>query len=216
MDYITIEDAAKKWGVPLYIVKQLCKLGQIPHADRSGAVPVVPRDAVYPLQGYLSVSQAAKKWRIEKAVVRSRCTDGTIAGAKHIGYDWYIPKDAPRPGSSVMKHHPGYLTVRETAEKWGVTKSAVHAAARRGRIPHAALIDGLWYIPAAAQCPSQAANMRRVGFLSAAESAKKWGVSVTYVYDAARTGRIPGAEFVNGRWFLPEDARSPAERPDAI
>lgn len=42
--------------------------------------------------------------------------------------------------------------------------------------------------------------------------AEKWGVSVPYVYQLAREGRILGAELVDGSWLIPEDAEKPAKK----
>ncbi len=44
------------------------------------------------------------------------------------------------------------------------------------------------------------------------ELARKWGVSRRFIHDALKEGRIPGAEFINGRWYIPEDAENPIKR----
>ena len=38
-----------------------------------------------------------------------------------------------------------------------------------------------------------------------AELARKWSVSRKVVYTALKAGRIPGAEFIDGKWYVPED-----------
>lgn len=42
--------------------------------------------------------------------------------------------------------------------------------------------------------------------------AKKWGVSRRFVYNAAEEGRIPGAEFIDGKWYIPAEAEKPIKR----
>lgn len=44
------------------------------------------------------------------------------------------------------------------------------------------------------------------------KAAKRWGVSATAVYRAAREGRIPGAECINGYWRIPVDAEDPTKK----
>jgi hypothetical protein len=45
------------------------------------------------------------------------------------------------------------------------------------------------------------------------ETAKKWGISKSWVYRLCRMGRIKGAYFRNGRWSIPENAKKPDPTP---
>ena len=49
-------------------------------------------------------------------------------------------------------------------------------------------------------------------YTSGYKAAKKWGVSVTAVYRAAREGRIPGAELIDGYWRIPVNAKDPTKK----
>lgn len=49
-------------------------------------------------------------------------------------------------------------------------------------------------------------------YIRASKAAKKWGVSKPCVYRAAKEGRIPGAEFIDGYWYIPEDAGDPPKK----
>ena len=49
-------------------------------------------------------------------------------------------------------------------------------------------------------------------FLTAQETAQKWGVSSQTVTIYAAAGRIPGAQKQNGKWSIPADAERPIDR----
>ncbi len=46
-----------------------------------------------------------------------------------------------------------YLSIRETAEKWGISVRRVQVICRQGRIPGAFLVGNSWAIPADAVKP---------------------------------------------------------------
>ncbi len=46
-----------------------------------------------------------------------------------------------------------YLSVRETAEKWGISVRRLQVICRQGRIPGAFLVGNSWAIPADAEKP---------------------------------------------------------------
>ena len=100
--------------------------------------------------------------------------------------------------------------ITELARKWGVSRRSVYNALEDGRIPGAEFIDGRWYVPEDAKKPK---IIRKVitnpGYISATAAAKKWGVAKQPVCKAAKDGRIPGAEFIGGRWHIPEDLENP-------
>lgn len=48
-----------------------------------------------------------------------------------------------------------------------------------------------------------------MGYLSVAETAKKWGVSERSVRNYCAHGRVPGAFLTGKTWNIPEDARKP-------
>lgn len=49
-----------------------------------------------------------------------------------------------------------YLSIRQTAEKWGLSKRRVQVLCSQNRIPGAIKIDYSWVIPAEAKKPSDA------------------------------------------------------------
>lgn len=48
----------------------------------------------------------------------------------------------------------GYMTVRETAERWGVTPRQVQILCKGNRIPGAMQISRIWIIPEDAKKPT--------------------------------------------------------------
>lgn len=48
-------------------------------------------------------------------------------------------------------------------------------------------------------------------YLGAAETGKKWGVSVRRVLQYCKEERIPGAYRMGGTWAIPEDAPKPTD-----
>ncbi len=51
------------------------------------------------------------------------------------------------------------------------------------------------------------------GYLSIKETAEKWGLSVRWVNQYIREGRIPGCEKLGAVWAVPEDAVKPEKLP---
>ena len=45
-----------------------------------------------------------------------------------------------------------------------------------------------------------------MNFVPSSEKAKEWGISQRRVAILCKEGRVPGAELVGNRWFLPSDA----------
>jgi len=108
-----------------------------------------------------------------------------------------------------------FTTAQKTAKKWGVSVNSVYKAARAGRIAGAEFINGIWYIPEDAENPMKKLIDPKPGYISTQEAAEKWGIRSDSVCDAAKEGRIPGAELVGGRWHIPKDAKEPINKRTA-
>ncbi len=50
-----------------------------------------------------------------------------------------------------------------------------------------------------------------MNFVPSSEKAKEWGISQRRVAVFCKEGRVPGAELVGNRWFLPIDAVKPKD-----
>ena len=50
-----------------------------------------------------------------------------------------------------------------------------------------------------------------MNFVPSSEKAKEWGISQRRVAILCKEGRVPGAELVGNRWFLPSDAVKPQD-----
>lgn len=48
-------------------------------------------------------------------------------------------------------------------------------------------------------------------YMSARETACKWGISESRVHKLCQTGRIPGLERFGRSWAIPEDAAKPVD-----
>lgn len=48
-----------------------------------------------------------------------------------------------------------------------------------------------------------------MNFVPSSVKAKEWGISQRRVAILCKEGRVPGAELVGNRWFLPVDAAKP-------
>lgn len=105
-----------------------------------------------------------------------------------------------------------YISVSKTAKKWGVSITSVRRAISKGLVPGAELIDGIWHIPEDAENPLKKVIAPKTGYISTTEAAKKWGIRQDSVCDAAKEGRIPGAEFIGGRWHIPESVSAPTNK----
>lgn len=104
-----------------------------------------------------------------------------------------------------------FTTVQKTAEKWGINRVYVLKYCREGRIPGVKRVGRNWYIPVDAQKPADDRTKRLLRHISAKKASEKWNVSLSFVCKAAREGRIAGAEFIDGKWHIPEDAVCPED-----
>lgn len=60
MNYIRIDEAAKKWGLSVRRAQELCKMGRIHGAKRFGTNWMIPREAVRPVDGRSKAGKAEK------------------------------------------------------------------------------------------------------------------------------------------------------------
>lgn len=159
-----------------------------------------------------NITELARKWGISRRAVYNAAEEGRIPGAEFIEGKWFIPKDAKNPIKRLVSPETGYISARDAAEKWGVVHVAVCRAAKNGRIPGAKYIGDRWHIPKDSENPMKIVIDPKPGYISTKDAAEKWGVAQTVVCDVAKAGRIPGAEFVGGRWHIPEDVKCPINR----
>ncbi len=50
-----------------------------------------------------------------------------------------------------------------------------------------------------------------MNFVPSADKAKEWGISQRRVAILCKEGRVPGAELIGNRWFMPTDALKPGD-----
>ncbi len=204
--FTTVPKTAEKWGVTKAHVYNLCKEGRIPGVIYANDHWCIPEDAEKPSAkkqtDFLNATEAAKKWGIYKESVSWLCTEGEIPGAERIGQVWRIPKDAVNPLE-------GYIMISQLARQWGMNRINVSEYCLEGRIPGAKRVGRNWYVPANAEKPMDIRTNRKDGYTSPTKLAEKWGTSRNFVCKACREGRIPGAEFIDGYWHIPEDAVRP-------
>lgn len=203
--FTTVTKTAEKWGVSKAYVYKLCQDGRIPGVVYDKDHWCIPEDAEKPSAkqpGILSAKDMAKKWGIYEETVATLCAEGEIPGAERDGRIWRIPKEAENPLE-------GYVMLSQLARQWGMNRIVVSKQCLEGRIPGARRVGRNWYVPADAEQPLNMKIDRKTGYTSATKTAEKWDTSRNFVCKACREGRIPGAEYVNGVWHIPEDARNP-------
>lgn len=159
-----------------------------------------------------NITELARKWGISRRAVYNAAEEGRIPGAEFIDGKWYIPKDAKNPIKRLTTPETGYISARDAAEKWGVAHGAVCRAAKKGRISGAKYIGDRWHIPKDSESPIKIVMDPKPGYISTKDAAEKWGVAQTVVCDVAKVGRIPGAEFLGGRWHIPGDLKCPINK----
>ena len=155
-------------------------------------------------QGFLSALQMAKKWDVPVNSVLRLCTLGLVPGAERDNSTWRIPEDAVYPLE-------GYISIPQLAEKWGMSRVPVSKLCKEGRISGALRVGRDWYAPVDAERPADERKERKPGYLSATRTAEKWRTARQNVCRMCRDGRIPGAEIIDGYWYIPEDAKKPAD-----
>ena len=50
-----------------------------------------------------------------------------------------------------------------------------------------------------------------MGYLSIKQTAEKWNISVRWINDLCKAGRIPGVTKIGSFWAIPEDAEKPKD-----
>lgn len=50
-----------------------------------------------------------------------------------------------------------------------------------------------------------------MGYLSIKQTSEKWNISVRWINDLCKAGRIPGATKIGSFWVIPKDAEKPAD-----
>lgn len=50
-----------------------------------------------------------------------------------------------------------------------------------------------------------------MGYLSVRQTSEKWVLSVKWINDLCKVGRIPGASKIGSFWVIPEDAENPKD-----
>ena len=50
-----------------------------------------------------------------------------------------------------------------------------------------------------------------MGYLSIKQTSEKWNISVRWINDLCKNGRIPGATKIGTFWAIPEDAEKPKD-----
>lgn len=50
-----------------------------------------------------------------------------------------------------------------------------------------------------------------MGYLSIKQTSEKWNLSVRWISDLCKAGRIPGAMKIGSYWAIPEDAERPVD-----
>ena len=60
MDYMTLKEAAEKWGVTPRRVNYYCAAGRIPSAVKMATIWLIPKDAEKPIDGRTKQGKAEK------------------------------------------------------------------------------------------------------------------------------------------------------------
>ncbi len=61
MEYISVKEAAEKWGLSTRRIQILCTGGRIAGADRIGNMWVIPKDAIKPKDARIKSGKYVKK-----------------------------------------------------------------------------------------------------------------------------------------------------------
>ena len=208
MEYTTIQKTADRWGISKARVHLLCQEGRIPGAVYENRHWRVPVDAEKPKAGkpgFLSASEMARKWGMDGQKVIWMCQEGLLPDVERGGKTWLIPQDMVNPLE-------GYVLVSEMAQRWSMSRVAVSKFCKDGRIPGVKRFGSYWYIPVDAKKPADERTERNTGYISPTKAAEKWDITRQHVCRACREGLIPGAELIDGRWHVPEDATKPARK----
>ena len=159
-----------------------------------------------------NIAKLARKWGITRRLVYEALKEGRIPGAELIDGKWYVPEDAEKPADRKSERRAGYISATKMVEKWGISQTSMSRLCQEGRIPGALQIGRYWHIPEDAKKPTGGKRDRKTGHISATKTAEKWGVHRTTVCRMCQDGRIPGAELIDGRWHIPEDAVNPSQQ----
>ena len=85
-----------------------------------------------------------------------------------------------------------YLSLREAAEKWGVSERRINQYCAEGRIPGAQRIGKAWAIPASAEKPGDPRRTRRQGKSTPAQAATDALLDHANLMPLMNTAFVPG------------------------
>lgn len=112
MKYITVREAAAKWGISERRIQKLCQDNRIKGQARFGRDWMIPAKAEKPgdprlttnlstekekRTDIMTVKEAAAKWEITPRRVNEIIRDGRIKGVYKVGATWVMPADTEKP-----------------------------------------------------------------------------------------------------------------------
>lgn len=62
MDYMTIKEAAEKWGLSIRRIQDICKENKIPGVMKFGTAWAIPRDAGRPVDNRVKSGRVVEEW----------------------------------------------------------------------------------------------------------------------------------------------------------
>ena len=102
---------------------------------------------------YITATKAAENWGVSITAVCYAAKAGRIPGAEFSGGRWHIPENVKNPMKKAIAPLPGYISVKEAAEKWFLDYLYVCRIVKEGRIPGAVHTGGRWHVPEDAVYP---------------------------------------------------------------
>lgn len=119
----------------------------------------------------------------------------------------------------------GYMTMKETAEKWGLSLTTVQKLKQAGRIIGVVKVGYIWLVPADHEKPTGKRNKSAApqtsqvvgdsgqvdAYMTIKEAAERWRLTPTRVHHLREAGRIDGVVRVGNIWLIPKDHEKPED-----
>lgn len=214
--YITLREMAEREKVSIPVAKSWIYKGLIPNVVNIRNKLYVPESYVITRNnipsGYITTRQFADREAVACSTVSNWIHCGELPGVIKVRGKFYIPETSVKPDhkkTSQTQIPDGYITIRQMAERSGKSIGAINNLVQKRKLTGVIRIDGRIYVPDSAVFPESKKRGPNAdppeGYITAAEYAKRRGISISAVSHSISRGSIVGTIKVGNSRFIPEN-----------
>lgn len=212
--FTTLQECADIVGVSYQTMRKKVASGEVDGALRLGRYWIVPKSSCEILRkikmpdGFAPLKEYAKAAGMSENYVKQKARVGKIPGCIKSNGAYVVPLeviDKARKESSTE----GYITLREIAEREGVSIPVVKSWIYKGRISNVVNIQNKLYVP-----ESYVGTINNIpsGYITTRQFADREEVSYSTVLKWIYDGKLPSVIKVGYRYYIPEGSEKQIEK----